>query len=83
MPGAKIDRVIGIVKAYSTCVGEGPFTAEWFGEEASRLREAGSEYGAATGRPRRVGPMDIVATRYGVAMQGATEVALTKIDILS
>lgn len=83
MPGAKIDRVIGVVKAYSTCVGEGPFTAEWFGEEASRLREAGSEYGAATGRPRRVGPMDIVATRYGVAMQGATEVALTKIDILS
>ena len=83
MPGAKLDSVIGVVKAYSTCVGEGPFTAEWFGEEASRLREAGAEYGAATGRPRRVGPMDIVATRYGVAMQGATEVALTKIDILS
>ena len=83
MPGAKLDSVIGVVKAYSTCVGEGPFTAEWFGEEASKLREAGAEYGAATGRPRRVGPMDIVATRYGVAMQGATEVALTKIDILS
>ena len=83
MPGARLDSVIGVVKAYSTCVGEGPFTAEWFGEEASRLREAGAEYGAATGRPRRVGPMDIVATRYGVAMQGATEVALTKIDILS
>ena len=83
MPGAKLDSVVGVVKAYSTCVGEGPFTAEWFGEEASLLREAGAEYGAATGRPRRVGPMDIVATRYGVAMQGATEVALTKIDILS
>ncbi len=83
MPGTKLDRVIGVVKAYSTCVGEGPFTAEWFGEEASRLREEGAEYGAATGRPRRVGPMDIVATRYGVTMQGATEVALTKIDILS
>ena len=83
MPGTKIVSVVGVVKAYSTCVGEGPFTAEWFGEEASRLREAGAEYGAATGRPRRVGPMDIVATRYGVAMQGATEVALTKIDILS
>ncbi len=83
MPGTKIDSVVGVVKAYSTCVGEGPFTAEWFGEEASRLREAGAEYGAATGRPRRVGPIDIVATRYGVAMQGATEVALTKIDILS
>lgn len=83
MPGTKIDSVVGVVKAYSTCVGEGPFTAEWFGEEASRLREAGSEYGAATGRPRRVGPVDIVATRYGVAVQGATEIALTKIDILS
>ena len=83
MPGAKLDSVIGVVKAYSTCVGEGPFTAEWFGEDAEKLREAGAEYGAATGRPRRVGPMDIVATRYGVAMQGATEVSLTKIDILS
>ena len=83
MPGARLDSVVGVVKAYSTCVGEGPFTAEWFGEEAERLREAGAEYGAATGRPRRVGPMDIVATRYGVAMQGATEVALTKVDILS
>lgn len=83
MPGAKLDSVVGVVKAYSTCVGEGPFTAEWFGEDAEKLREAGAEYGAATGRPRRVGPMDIVATRYGVTMQGATEVALTKIDILS
>jgi len=83
MPGTKLNSVIGVVKAYSTCVGEGPFTAEWFGEEASLLREAGAEYGAATGRPRRVGPIDIVATRYGVTMQGATEVALTKIDILS
>lgn len=83
MPGTHIDDVIGIVKAYSTCVGEGPFTAEWFGEEAERLREAGGEYGAATGRPRRVGPIDLVATRYGVTMQGATCVALTKMDILS
>ena len=83
MPGMHMDEVIGIVKAYSTCVGEGPFTAEWFGEEAEKLREAGGEYGAATGRPRRVGPMDIVATRYGVTMQGATCVALTKMDILS
>lgn len=82
-PGTKLDRVIGIVKAYSTCVGEGPFTVEWFGEEADKLREAGGEYGAATGRPRRVGPLDIVATRYGVTMQAATCVALTKLDILS
>ncbi len=83
MPGTRIDSVIGIVKAYSTCVGEGPFTVEWFGEEADALREAGGEYGAATGRPRRVGPMDIVATRYGAMMQGATCAALTKMDILS
>ena len=83
LPTAKIDEVIGVVKAYSTCVGEGPFTAEWFGEEAEQLRVAGAEYGAATGRPRRVGPIDLVATRYGCRIQGATEVALTKLDVLS
>ena len=74
---------MGIVKAYSTCVGEGPFTVEWFGEEADKLREAGHEYGASTGRPRRVGPLDLVATRYGCLIQGATELALTKLDVLS
>lgn len=83
IPGARLDRIIGVVKAYSSCVGEGPFTCEWFGEEAEKLREAGDEYGAKTGRPRRVGPIDIVATRYGVECQGATTVALTKLDILS
>ena len=83
LPSLKVDTVLGIVKAYSTCVGEGPFTAEWFGEEAERLREAGGEYGAATGRPRRVGPFDVVATRYGARVQGATEIALTKLDVLS
>ena len=83
LPSAKIDEVVGVVKAYSTCVGEGPFTCEWFGEEAEKLREAGGEYGAKTGRPRRVGPIDIVATRYGVECQGATNIALTKMDILS
>lgn len=82
-PGIPVTRVIGIVKAYSTCVGEGPFTAEWFGEEAEQLRKEGGEYGAATGRPRRVGPLDIVATRYGTLMQGATEIALTKLDVVS
>lgn len=82
-PDIRVDEVLGIVKAYSTCVGEGPFTAEWFGEEADKLREAGGEYGAATGRPRRVGPLDLVATRYGVKVQGATSIALTKLDILS
>ncbi len=83
VPGVKVDEVLGIVKAYSTCVGEGPFVAEWFGPEAEALREAGAEYGAATGRPRRVGPFDVVATRYGVRVQGATGVALTKMDVLS
>ena len=83
MPGSHVDRTVGIAKAYSTCVGEGPFTAEWFGEEAENLREKGGEYGASTGRPRRVGPIDLVATRYGCRIQGATEVALTKLDVLS
>lgn len=82
-PWLKLDEVIGVVKAYSTCVGEGPFTAEWFGPEADKLREVGEEYGASTGRPRRVGPIDLVATRYGARMQGATCIALTKLDILS
>lgn len=70
MPGSHVDRTVGIVKAYSTCVGEGPFTAEWFGEEAENLREKGGEYGASTGRPRRVGPIDLVATRYGCRHPG-------------
>ena len=83
VPGAELDRIIGVVKAYSTCVGEGPFTCEMFGEEAEKLREAGNEYGAKTGRPRRVGPIDLVATRYGVEVQAATEIALTKLDVLS
>ncbi len=83
LPSAKIDDVVGVVKAYSTCVGEGPFTCEMFGPEADALREAGFEYGAKTGRPRRVGPIDIVATRYGVRMQAATNIALTKLDVLS
>ena len=83
LPGAELDRIIGVVKAYSTCVGEGPFTCEMFGEEAEKLREAGHEYGAKTGRPRRVGPVDLVATRYGVEVQAATEIALTKLDVLS
>ena len=83
LPSAKIDKVVGVVKAYSTCVGEGPFVCEMFGQEAEELRAAGFEYGAKTGRPRRVGPIDLVATRYGVQVQGATTIALTKLDVLS
>lgn len=83
IPGQKIDHVIGIMKAYSSCVGEGPFVAELFGEAAEKLREAGMEYGAATGRPRRVGGFDIPASAYGVRVQGADTLALTKLDVLS
>lgn len=83
IPFAKLDQSIGIMKAYSSCVGEGPFTCEMFGEEAEALRAAGGEYGAATGRPRRVGGFDVVASRYGAKMQGCSYVALTKLDVLS
>lgn len=83
LPTAKLDEVVGVVKAYSSCVGEGPFVCEMFGEEGQKLRDTGAEYGAKTGRPRRVGPIDLVATRYGVEVQGATNIALTKLDILS
>ena len=65
VPGRRLDNTIGVMKAYSTCVGEGPFTAELFGPAADALREAGGEYGAATGRPRRVGGFDVVASRTG------------------
>ena len=83
IPFATLDESIGIMKAYSSCVGEGPFTCEMFGPEADALREAGGEYGDATGRPRRVGGFDVVASRYGALMQGCSYVALTKLDVLS
>ena len=82
VPNLKLDKSIGIMKAYSSCVGAGPFTCEYFGEKADKLRELGGEYGAATGRPRRVGPFDAVASRYGIMCQGADEIALTKLDVL-
>lgn len=83
VPFARLDESIGIMKAYSSCVGAGPFTCEMSGPEADALREAGGEYGAATGRPRRVGGFDVVASRYGALMQGCTCIALTKLDVLS
>ncbi|MCL1986867.1 MAG: adenylosuccinate synthetase, partial [Firmicutes bacterium] len=61
LPGVQLNKVIGVMKAYSSCVGEGPFTVEMFGDEANTLREAGGEYGAATSRPRRVGAFDVPA----------------------
>ena len=83
VPNLKLTNSVGIMKAYSTCVGEGPFTAEIFGDKAEELRRAGNEYGAATGRPRRVGGFDILASRYGVRAQGSDVIALTKLDVLS
>ncbi len=83
MPFCKLDKTVGIMKAYSSCVGEGPFTCELFDEAGDRLREAGGEYGAATGRPRRVGGFDVPASKYGILCQGADEIALTKLDVLS
>ena len=82
LPGAQIDHIIGVVKAYSSCLGEGPFVAELHGAEAERLRELGGEFSEKDGHPYRVGPIDLVATRYGVQVQTATEIALTKLDIL-
>ena len=84
IPGHKLNLSIGIMKAYSSCVGEGPFTTElaMTEEEKDVLREHGHEYGAATGRPRRVGPFDAVASRYGVQCQGCDELALTLLDVL-
>lgn len=85
VPPYEIRRVIAVVKAYSSAVGAGAFVSELFGDEANKLRMRGGdggEFGATTGRPRRVGNFDAVATRYGCMMQGATEVALTVIDVL-
>lgn len=86
MPPGSITDVIAVTKAYSTCVGAGPFVTELSGQDAQTLRARGGdsgEYGATTGRPRRVGWFDAPATRYGCRMQAATEVALTGLDVLS
>ena len=80
MPYAKINRVIGVVKAYSSCVGAGPFVCEFFGEQAENFRQLCGEIGHS--RVHRVGPIDLVATKYGVKVQNATEIALTKLDVL-
>ena len=85
LPPWAITDIVAVVKAYSSCVGAGPFVTEWHGEQAQSLRERGGdrgEYGATTGRPRRVGPFDAVATRYGCRVQGATRLALTNLDVL-
>ena len=85
VPPTEIKSVIAVTKAYSSAVGEGAFVTEMFDEEAETLRRLGGdkgEYGATTGRPRRVGWFDAVATAYGCRMQGATEAVLTAVDVL-
>ncbi len=82
IPPRSITRVIGVVKAYSTAVGEGPFPTELRGAEADALRERANEYGATTGRPRRVGWFDAVAPRHAHRLNAFTELAVTKIDML-
>jgi len=79
----RIDRVLGISKAYVTRVGEGPFPSEIVGPDQERLRELGGEYGTVTGRERRCGWLDLVALRYAVRVNGMTSLALTKLDVLS
>ncbi|HEX7798552.1 MAG TPA: adenylosuccinate synthetase, partial [Vicinamibacterales bacterium] len=74
--------VLGVVKAYTTRVGEGPLPSELTGEMGNRLRDSGNEYGAVTGRPRRCGWYDAVAVRYGVRINGLDALALTKLDVL-
>ncbi len=79
----RIDRVVGVAKAYVTRVGEGPFPSEIEGPEGARVRELGAEFGTVTGRERRCGWLDLVALRYAVRLNGITSLALTKLDVLS
>lgn len=83
IPWATVDRTTGVTKAFSSCVGAGPFVTEFDEERAGRLRRRWGEYGATTSRPRRLGAFDAVATRYGVRIQGADEVAVTNLDQLT
>jgi adenylosuccinate synthase len=79
----RIDRVVGVAKAYVTRVGEGPFPTEIEGKDHARIRELGGEFGTVTGRERRCGWLDLVALRYAVRLNGITSLALTKLDVLS
>ncbi|MCX6556874.1 MAG: adenylosuccinate synthase [Candidatus Aminicenantes bacterium] len=82
LPAKAVERVIGISKAYATRVGEGPFPSELTGAGGQQLRERGNEYGATTGRPRRVGWLDLVALKYAVQVNGVDSLFLTKLDVL-
>jgi adenylosuccinate synthase len=79
----KVDEIIGITKAYTTRIGQGPFPTELPGEEGEMLRKVGHEYGATTGRPRRCGYLDVVALRYAVRVNGITALSVTKLDVLA
>lgn len=79
----KIDRVIGVMKAYTTRVGEGPFVTELLDDLGEKIRTIGGEYGATTGRPRRCGWLDLVVGKYAVDINGLTDVVITKIDVLT
>lgn len=83
LPSSLTGRVVGIVKAYTTRVGEGPFPTELHDKYGDHLQKVGHEFGATTGRPRRCGWLDIPQLRYAIARSGATEIALTKLDVLS
>ncbi|MCU0287288.1 MAG: adenylosuccinate synthase [Acidobacteria bacterium] len=82
LPPGAVDKIIGISKAYTTRVGEGPFPSELSGSEAEFLREKGREYGATTGRPRRVGWLDLAALKYAIMINGVNEIFFTKMDVL-
>ena len=82
VPPHKIDRVVGVIKAYTTRVGEGPFPTELFDADGTRMRDAGGEYGATTGRPRRCGWFDAVVGRYSALINGVDYWAMTKLDVL-
>ncbi len=83
LPAQKVGQIIGVVKAYSTRVGGGPMPTELTDETAHRIRERGREYGTTTGRPRRVGWIDLVALRYAAMVSGVTEIGLTLLDVLA
>ena len=82
IPGNKLNKVIGIFKAYVTRVGGGPFPTELFDQDGEELQSTGKEVGATTGRPRRCGWFDLVAAKYSSKLNGLTSLALTKLDIL-
>jgi adenylosuccinate synthase len=83
IPPTRIDRVIAVIKAYTTRVGEGPFPTELLDDDGRRLRDAGGEYGTTTGRPRRCGWFDAVLGRYAKRVNGVTDFVLTKLDVLT